>query len=112
MANSAETASTSAAPVGASPAATHEVSDAPAERGASGGDPAARAAQDLTPEFADIAAQLSAAFGQPLSVSVEPAATTSDEEAAEELSYEEGQEEDAGFIDEPVDDSEDDEEND
>ena len=80
-------------------------------RGAAEQAPVGQAAQDLTPEFADIAAQLSAAFGQPLSVSVEPA-TTSDEEAAEELSYEEGPEEDAGFIDEPVDDSEDDEEND
>ena len=110
-ANSAKTVSAGPG-AGAAPAATPEVSEAPAERGASGGDPAARAVQDLTPEFADIAAQLSAAFGQPLSVSVEPAATTSDEEAAEELSYEEGPEEDAGFIDEPVDDSEDDEEND
>ena len=87
-----------------------EGSDAP--RAVGGGPDGGSAQQDLTPEFADIAAQLSAAFGQPLSVSVEPAATTSDEEAAEELSYEEGPQEDAGFIDEPVDDSEDDEEND
>ena len=107
------TASPSAAPVGTSPDASHEVSEGPSEgRGAAGQASVGQAAQDLTPEFADIAAQLSAAFGQPLSVSVEPAATTSDEEAAEELSYEEGPEEDAGFIDEPVDDSEDDEEND
>ena len=64
-------------------------------------------AQELTPEFADIAAQLSAAFGQPLSVSVESAAATSDEEAAEELAYEEAPELDAGFTDEPVDDEDD-----
>ena len=111
-ANSAETAS-AGLPDGGLPSATHAVSDERSEeRGAAGQAPVGQAAQDLTPEFADIAAQLSAAFGQPLSVSVEPAATTSDEEAAEELSYEEGPEEDAGFIDEPVDDSEDDEEND
>ena len=103
------TASPSAAPVGTSPDASHEVSEERSdERRAVGGG----AQQDLTPEFADIAAQLSAAFGQPLSVSVEPAATTSDEEAAAELSYGEDPEADAGFIDEPVDDSEDDEEND
>ena len=64
-------------------------------------------AQELTPEFADIAAQLSAAFGQPLSVSVESVAATSDEEAAEELAYEEAPELDAGFTDEPVDDEDD-----
>ena len=113
LAANSSTASPSAAPVGTSPDASHEVSEGRSEgRGAAGQAPVGQAAQDLTPEFADIAAQLSAAFGQPLSVSVEPAATTSDEEAAEELSYEEGPEEDAGFIDEPVDDSEDDEEND
>ena len=100
VANSS-TASPSAASVGTSPDESHE---------ASGEDPAFQADQGLTPEFADIAAQLSAAFGQPLSVSVESAATTSDEEAAEELSYEEAPERDEGFIDEPVDDSEDDEE--
>ena len=64
------------------------------------------AQQDLTPEFADIAAQLAAAFGQPLSVSVESAASTSDEEAAAELSYEEASA-DPGFVDEPVDDADD-----
>ena len=62
----------------------------------------------LTPEFADIASMLTAAFGQPLSVSVESAVTTSDEDAAEELSYEEAAEQDDGFTDEPMDDSEDD----
>ena len=100
----------SADPAGASPDASHEVSDERSEerRAVGGGPGGVGAQQDLSPEFADIAAQLSAAFGQPLSVSVEPAASTSDEEAAEELSYEEAPEPDAGFIDEPVDDSEDD----
>ena len=69
--------------------------------------PGAAASSGLPPEFADIAAQLSAAFGQPLSVSVEAAATTSDEDAAAELSYDDV-EEDPGFTDEPLDDSEDD----
>ena len=63
---------------------------------------------ELTPEFADIASMLTAAFGQPLSVSVESAVTTSDEDAAAELSYEEDAESEDGFTDEPVDDSEDD----
>ena len=45
---------------------------------------------------------------QPLSVSVESAVTTSDEDAAAELSYEEDAESEDGFTDEPVDDSEDD----
>ena len=94
-----------AVPVGVTPDTGHEV--AQEHRAVGGGPDANSAQQNLTPEFADIAAQLSAAFGQPLSVSVESAATTSDEDAAEELSYEEGPEEDAGFIDEPVDDSED-----
>ena len=64
--------------------------------------------EDLSPEFAAIAAQLSAAFGQPLSVSVEPSNPTSDEEAAAELAGERAyDDEDAGFTDEPVDDEED-----
>ncbi|MDO4429236.1 MAG: DNA polymerase III subunit gamma/tau [Atopobiaceae bacterium] len=65
--------------------------------------------EELSPEFAAIADQLSAAFGQPLSVSVEPSNPTSDEAAAVELSRERDYEEDAGFTDEPVDDEEDDE---
>ena len=40
-------------------------------------------------------------------MSVESAAATSDEEAAEELAYEEAPELDAGFTDEPVDDEDD-----
>lgn len=51
---------------------------------------------------------LAEAFGQPLSVSVESAVTTSDEDAAGELSYDEGPEPDEGFTDEPVDDEDDD----
>ncbi len=98
-----------AAPDATCPAATHEVSEPRSgERGAGGEAPGGAAPQELSPEFADIAAQLSAAFGSPLSVSVETAASTSDEEAAEELSYEEAPEEDGGYIDEPVDDEDDD----
>ena len=86
---------------GAFPAATRTAGD---ERGAGGEDPAA----SLTPEFADIASMLTAAFGTPLSVSVESAATTSDEDAAAELAYDEGLDADSGFTDEPVDDGDDD----
>ncbi|MDM8271897.1 hypothetical protein, partial [Thermophilibacter provencensis] len=64
----------------------------------------------LSPEFADIASMLTAAFGQPLSVSVESAVSTSDEDAAAELAYDGDPNEDAGFTDEPVDDGDDDEE--
>ena len=100
------------APAPTTPPATVEPA-APASAPAPTPEPTAPAAapeppaQELTPEFADIAAQLSAAFGQPLSVSVESAAATSDEEAAEELAYEEAPELDAGFTDEPVDDEDD-----
>ena len=100
------------APAPTTPPATVEPA-APAPAPAPTPEPTAPAAapeppaQELTPEFADIAAQLSAAFGQPLSVSVESAAATSDEEAAEELAYEEAPELDAGFTDEPVDDEDD-----
>ena len=86
---------------GAFPAATRTAGD---ERGAGGEDPAA----SLTPEFADIASMLTAAFGTPLSVSVESAATTSDEDAAAELAYDEEPDADSGFTDEPVDDGDDD----
>ncbi|WP_417229950.1 DNA polymerase III subunit gamma/tau [Thermophilibacter sp.] len=107
-ANPAETTAPGG-PAGGFPAATHEVSESRSgERGAGGEAPGGAAPQELSPEFADIAAQLSAAFGSPLSVSVETAASTSDEEAAEELSYEEAPEEDGGYIDEPVDDEDDD----
>lgn len=86
---------------GAFPVATRTAGD---ERGAGGEDPAA----SLTPEFADIASMLTAAFGTPLSVSVESAATTSDEDAAAELAYDEEPDADSGFTDEPVDDGDDD----
>ena len=94
-------ASSSSGGPGAFPAATRTAGD---ERGAGGEDPAA----SLTPEFADIASMLTAAFGTPLSVSVESAATTSDEDAAAELAYDEGLDADSGFTDEPVDDGDDD----
>ena len=96
----AQASSPSGAPA-AFPAATRAAGD---ERGAGGEDPAA----SLTPEFADIASMLTAAFGTPLSVSVESAATTSDEDAAAELAYDEGLDADSGFTDEPVDDGDDD----
>ena len=54
------------------------VNRAPSGRGGLGRRPPA----GLTPEFADIASMLAEAFGQPVSVSVESAATTSDEDAA------------------------------
>ena len=62
----------------------------------------------LSPEFASIVSELTAAFGQPLSVSLETAATTSDEDAAAELAGEASSFGDAGFTDEPVDDGDDD----
>lgn len=84
------------------PAPAPEPAPAPARSGA------APSGAPLSAEFADIVAMLSASsLGSPLSVEVEPAEATSDEEAAAELSREEGT--DAGYIDEPVDDSEDDE---
>lgn len=58
------------------------------------------------PEFSDIASMLTEAFGAPLSMSVEPAVTTSDDDAATELSYDDnGADEDPGFADEPEDDA-------
>lgn len=58
------------------------------------------------PEFSDIASMLTEAFGAPLSMSVEPAVTTSDDDAAAELSYDDnGVDEDPGFADEPEDDA-------
>ena len=64
--------------------------------------------EDVTshPEFSDIASMLTEAFGAPLSMSVEPAVTTSDDDAAAELSYDDnGADEDPGFADEPEDDA-------
>ena len=58
------------------------------------------------PEFSDIASMLTEAFGAPLSMSVESAVTTSDDDAAAELSYDDnGADEEPGFADEPEDDA-------
>lgn len=70
--------------------------------------PAAGVVEDVSshPEFSDIASMLAEAFGAPLSMSVEPAVTTSDDDAAAELSYDDnGADEDPGFADEPEDDA-------
>lgn len=123
----------SRAPVAVSPAegtslgASREASEArSAERraaegspsgGASASDPAPFSPSDQPepgvvedvsshPEFSDIASMLTEAFGAPLSMSVEPAVTTSDDDAAAELSYDDnGADEDPGFADEPEDDA-------
>ena len=71
-------------------------------------EPAAGVVEDVSshPEFSDIAYMLTEAFGAPLSMSVEPAVTTSDDDAAAELSYDDnGADEDPGFADEPEDDA-------
>lgn len=71
-------------------------------------EPAAGVVEDVSshPEFSDIASMLAEAFGAPLSMSVEPAVTTSDDDAAAELSYDDnGVDEDPGFADEPEDDA-------
>lgn len=71
-------------------------------------EPAAGVVEDVSshPEFSDIASMLAEAFGAPLSMSVEPAVTTSDDDAAAELSYDDnGADEDPGFADEPEDDA-------
>ena len=71
-------------------------------------EPAAGVVEDVSshPEFSDIASMLTEAFGAPLSMSVEPAVTTSDDDAAAELSYDDnGVDEDPGFADEPEDDA-------
>ena len=96
-------------PDGAFPVASHEVSEERSdERRADGEGPVGLGSGDgLTPEFASIASMLAEAFGQPLSVSVESAATTSDEDAAEELAMDDDASE-MGFTDEPVDDEDDD----
>ena len=97
----------SAAPVEAPPA---ETAPQPAPMPAPQPQAPAASAAGLSAEFADIVAMLSASsLGSPVSVEVEPAETTSDEEAADELSREHANDQDAGYIDEPIDDSEDDE---
>ena len=124
----------SRAPVAVSPAegtslgASREASEPQGERraaegspsgGASASDPAPFSPSDQSepavgvvedvsshPEFSDIASMLTEAFGAPLSMSVEPAVTTSDDDAAAELSYDDnGVDEDPGFADEPEDDA-------
>ena len=71
-------------------------------------EPAVGVVEDVSshPEFSDIASMLTEAFGAPLSMSVEPAVTTSDDDAVAELSYDDnGADEDPGFADEPEDDA-------
>jgi len=71
-------------------------------------EPATGVVEDVSshPEFSDIASMLTEAFGAPLSMSVESAVTTSDDDAAAELSYDDnGVDEDPGFADEPEDDA-------
>lgn len=103
------------------PASRAPVAVSPAEGSPSGGasasDPAPFSPSDQPepgvvedvsshPEFSDIASMLTEAFGAPLSMSVEPAVTTSDDDAAAELSYDDnGADEDPGFADEPEDDA-------
>ena len=105
------------------PASRAPVAVSPAEGSPSGGasasdpapfspsdqsEPAVGVVEDVSshPEFSDIASMLTEAFGAPLSMSVEPAVTTSDDDAAAELSYDDnGVDEDPGFADEPEDDA-------
>ena len=102
-ARSAERRAAGGSPSGgasAAPPAPFSPSDQP--------EPAAGVVEDVSshPEFSDIASMLTEAFGAPLSMSVEPAVTTSDDDAAAELSYDDnGADEDPGFADEPEDDA-------
>ncbi len=91
-------------------AATREASEPQGgERGAGGSDVGAvGGGAELTPEFADIASMLAEAFGQPLEVSVEPAVTTSDEDAAAELAYDGDPVSGDGFTGEPEEDGDED----
>ncbi len=91
-------------------AATREASEPQSgERGADGSDVGAvGGGAELTPEFADIASMLAEAFGQPLEVSVEPAVTTSDEDAAAELAYDGDPVSGDGFTAEPEEDGDED----
>ena len=91
-------------------AATREASEPQGgERGAGGNDVGAvGGGAELTPEFADIASMLAEAFGQPLEVSVEPAVTTSDEDAAAELAYDGDPVSGDGFTAEPEEDGDED----
>lgn len=97
----------SRAPVAVSPAGASASDPAPFSP-SDQPEPAAGVVEDVSshPEFSDIASMLTEAFGAPLSMSVEPAVTTSDDDAAAELSYDDnGVDEDPGFADEPEDDA-------
>ena len=102
-ARSAERRAAEGSPSGGASAAT-PASFSPSDQP----EPAAGVVEDVSshPEFSDIASMLTEAFGAPLSMSVEPAVTTSDDDAAAELSYDDnGADEDPGFADEPEDDA-------
>lgn len=97
-----------AAPQPVSPAGGASASDPAPFSPSDQSEPAAGVVEDVSshPEFSDIASMLTEAFGAPLSMSVEPAVTTSDDDAATELSYDDnGADEDPGFADEPEDDA-------
>lgn len=68
---------------------------------------AASVTTGLTDEFAGIVSMLSAAFGPPVSVSIESASDGPDVEA-DGLAYDDGGLDDPGFTDEPVEDDEED----
>ena len=98
----------SRAPVAVSPSGGASASDPAPFSPSDQPEPAAGVVEDVSshPEFSDIASMLTEAFGAPLSMSVEPAVTTSDDDAATELSYDDnGADEDPGFADEPEDDA-------
>lgn len=102
-ARSAERRAAEGSPSGGASAAT-PASFSPSDQP----EPAAGVVEDVSshPEFSDIASMLTEAFGAPLSMSVEPAVITSDDDAAAELSYDDnGVDEDPGFADEPEDDA-------
>lgn len=98
----------SVSPAGGSPSGGASASDPAPFSPSDQPEPAAGVVEDVSshPEFSDIASMLTEAFGAPLSMSVEPAVTTSDDDAAAELSYDDnGADEDPGFADEPEDDA-------
>lgn len=98
----------SRAPVAVSPSGGASASDPALFSPSDQPEPAAGVVEDVSshPEFSDIASMLTEAFGAPLSMSVEPAVITSDDDAAAELSYDDnGVDEDPGFADEPEDDA-------
>lgn len=98
----------SVSPAGGSPSGGASASDPAPFSPSDQPEPAGGVVEDVSshPEFSDIASMLTEAFGAPLSMSVEPAVTTSDDDAAAELSYDDnGADEDPGFADEPEDDA-------